>query len=106
VARGRKVDPAIERALFALVANRALDPLSKLAATRWVRERVFVGGLPELSDDRAYRAMDFLLDALPELQKEVFFQVADLLNLEVDVLFFDYPADGERDFTDDVAVWA
>jgi hypothetical protein len=33
--------------------------------------------------------MDFLLDALGELQKEVFFAVADLLNLEVDLLFFD-----------------
>jgi len=89
VAQGRRVDAAVERALFALVANRALDPLSKLAATRWVGERVFVEGLPTLADDQAYRAMDFLLDALEELQKEVFFAVADLLNLEVDLLFFD-----------------
>ncbi|MBY0397372.1 MAG: IS1634 family transposase [Thermoleophilia bacterium] len=89
VARGRRVGPEVERALFALVANRALDPLSKLAATRWVRERVFIEGLAELGDDAAYRAMDFLLEALPELQREVFFAVADLLNLEVDLLFFD-----------------
>ena len=33
--------------------------------------------------------MDFLLSALPELQEQVFFSVANLLNLEVDVLFFD-----------------
>jgi hypothetical protein len=88
-ARGRRVDPAVERVLFALVANRALDPLSKLAAGRWVSERVFVEGLSGLDPQPAYRAMDFLLAALPELQKEVFFQVADLLNLEVDLLFFD-----------------
>ena len=34
---GRRCDPtAVERVLFALVANRALDPCSKLASTRWV----------------------------------------------------------------------
>ena len=65
-ARGRRIDPAVERVLFALVANRALDPLSKLAAGRWVSERVFVEGLPGLDPQPAYRAMDFLLDALPE----------------------------------------
>jgi hypothetical protein len=29
-------DPVVERVLFALVANRALAPSSKLAATSWV----------------------------------------------------------------------
>jgi hypothetical protein len=48
-----------------------------------------IPGLPELSDDACYRAMDFLLDTLPMLQEEVFFAVANLLNLEVDLLFFD-----------------
>jgi hypothetical protein len=34
-------------ALFALVANRACDPRSKLAATRWVEQFVPVPGLPK-----------------------------------------------------------
>ncbi len=89
VAGGRKIEASVERILFALAANRALDPLSKLAAGRWIGERVFIEDLPELESQPAYRAMDFLLDALPELQREVFFGVADLLNLEVDLLFFD-----------------
>jgi len=33
--------------------------------------------------------MDFLLAALPQLQERVFFSVANLLNLEVDLLFID-----------------
>ncbi len=33
--------------------------------------------------------MNFLLDALGELQETVFFTVADLLQLDVDLLFFD-----------------
>jgi transposase len=38
---------------------------------------------------RVFRAMDFLADVLCELQKTVFFSVASLLDLEVDLLFFD-----------------
>lgn len=36
-----------------------------------------------------YRAMDWLLAIEPELAKEVYFATAHLLNLEVDLLFFD-----------------
>jgi hypothetical protein len=75
--------------LFALVANRALCPSSKLAAARWVCEDVEIQGLPDTTDDACYRAMDFLLEIAPALEKEVFGQVANLLNLEVDLLFFD-----------------
>ncbi|HET7415416.1 MAG TPA: IS1634 family transposase [Arthrobacter sp.] len=88
---GRKVDPAVvERVIFAMAANRlSCTPLSKLAGCSWVANRVFIPGLAEVSDDACYRAMDFFLTALPELQEAVFFSVANLLNLEVDILFFD-----------------
>ena len=73
-----------------MVANRlSPTPLSKLAGCSWVADRVFIGGLAEVSDDACYRAMDFFLTALGELQQAVFFSVANLLNLEVDILFFD-----------------
>jgi transposase len=44
-----------------------------------------------MDEDQAYRAMDLLVeaDAQAEVQEAVFFAVADLLNLEVDLLFFD-----------------
>lgn len=46
--------------------------------------------------------MDFLHAVLPALQERVFFAVASLLDLEVDLLFFDYPADlSEDEFDDD-----
>ena len=90
VAAGRRVDgDAVERVLFALVAQRALEPGSKLAATRWVAERVAIQGLTEVSDDQAYRGMDFLLDALGEIAGEVFASVAHLLNLDLDIVFVD-----------------
>jgi hypothetical protein len=85
---GRR-DPRVERVLFALVANRALDASSKLAAAGWVSGEVHIDGLPATSDDACYRAMDWLLEIKDALEKEVFHQVANLLNLEVDLLFFD-----------------
>jgi hypothetical protein len=59
------------------------------AATGWVAERVAIDGLTELSEDQAYRAMDFLLDALDEIAAEIFASVAHLLNLDLDIVFVD-----------------
>jgi Transposase DDE domain len=90
VAAGRRLDgEAAERIIFALAAQRALEPASKLAATRWVAERVFIEDCPGFSDDAAYRAMDFLLGALEEIAAEIFYSVAHLLNLDVDIVFVD-----------------
>jgi len=75
--------------IFSLVAQRALEPGSKLAATRWVAERVAVEGCPGFSEDAAYAAMDFLLAALDEIACEIFGSVAHLLNLDLDIVFVD-----------------
>jgi transposase len=87
--KGRRLDGSAERVLFALVANRALAPSSKLAAARWISEDVLISGLPATTDDACYRAMDWLLEIKDPLEQEIFAQVANLLNLEVDLLFFD-----------------
>jgi hypothetical protein len=87
--KGRRRDETAERILFALVANRALAPSSKLAASRWVNEDALVTGLPVTSDDACYRAMDWLTEITGDLERKVFDNLADLLNLEVDLLFFD-----------------
>jgi len=88
--RGRRRDNAAgERVLFGLVANRALAPSSKLAAAEWMSRDVHIDGLPETTDDACYRAMDWLHAVRGRLGKQVYYQVADLLNLEVDLLFFD-----------------
>jgi len=90
VAAGRRLDgEAVERVVFALVAQRALKPGSKLAATDWVAKRVAIEGLMGFTDDQAYRAMDFLLDALEEIAGEIFGSVAHLLNLDLDIIFVD-----------------
>lgn len=100
---GRRLDARAERVIFAMVANRALEPLSKLAASKWVCERAWIDGLAVLDEDSCYRAMDWLLEVEDELAEQVYFETADLLNLEVDLLFFDYPADLSNGGPDDAS---
>lgn len=70
-----------------MTANRALASDSKRGVEEWVREDVALG---ESGTDRfaAYVPGDVLLEYLETIQREVFWAVADLLNIEVDLLFF------------------
>jgi transposase len=109
-ADGRRFTTNVERVLFALVANRAIEPMSKLSAAEWVSEDVTIPGLAVMDDDQAYRAMDLLVEAdtAGMVQESVFFAVAHLLNLEVDLLFFDttstyFERDDEEDDEDGTA---
>jgi len=87
----RRFTSDVERVLFAMVCNRALDPCSKLACSEWALADVAIPGLVGIDEDQCYRAMDLLVcaDAQAEVQEAVFFACANLLNLEVDLLFFD-----------------
>lgn len=85
----RRFGADMERVLFALVANRALAPSSKLAATSWISDRVVIDGLDAVDADTCYRAMDWLVEIEADLAEAVYWSTADLLNLEVDLLFFD-----------------
>nr|WP_093884983.1 IS1634 family transposase [Syntrophus gentianae] len=79
----------MEWASFAMVANRALAPDSKRGVEEWVREDVALGNPEPIELQHLYRAMDVLLEYREIIHKEVYFTVADLLNLEVDLIFFD-----------------
>ncbi|MDA8331730.1 MAG: IS1634 family transposase [Candidatus Dormibacteraeota bacterium] len=85
----REFEGDVERVLFALVANRCLASSPKLGACDWVAQDVVIPGMEQLEVQQAYRAMDFLLENQEEVQERVFFQVAELLRLEGDLIFFD-----------------
>ena len=79
-----------ERALFAMVANRALRPYSKLYCfEQWLREEVYFPEGRELELHHLYFGMDFLERRKTEIEKEIYFRVADLFNLDVDLIFYD-----------------
>jgi len=52
-----------------------------------VAERIAVEGCPGFSEDAAYAAMDFLLDALGGIAFQIFGSVAHLLSLDLDIVF-------------------
>ena len=63
---GRRLDPRVERVLFALVANRALAASSKLAAAGWISGRRAHRRPGRDRRAACYRAMDYLLTIEPE----------------------------------------
>lgn len=85
----REFTTPIQEAIFAMVANRALDPSSKLAIEQWAADEVFLGHEEQFQVQHFYRAMDFLLEHAEKIQEEVFWSTANLLNLTVDLIFFD-----------------
>jgi len=85
----RSFTSPVEWAAFAMTANRALAPDSKRGVEEWVREDVALGNPEPIDLQHLYRAMDVLLEYREIIHKEVYFAVADLLNLEVDLIFFD-----------------
>jgi transposase len=87
--KDRSFTSPVEWATFAMVANRALCPDSKRGVEEWIREDVSLGNPETIELQHLYRAMDILLEYREIIHKEVFFAVADLLNLEVDLIFFD-----------------
>ena len=89
-ARTQRTKGPFERALFAMVANRALAPYSKLYCyEQWLREEVYLPGAKALELHHLYRAMDFLEAHKAAVEKAVYFKMADLMNADVDLIFYD-----------------
>jgi len=79
-----------EMALFAMAAHRLDDPASKLAcATRWLPDTTWLPEAGKLAVDQLYRALDFLAVWSDEIERDVFLRSADLLRLDVDLIFYD-----------------
>jgi len=79
----------LETALLAIVTNRLDVPASKLGVhERWL-DTVFLPGAEELKRGRLYDALDFFSEHQDEIEQGVFFQVANLMNLDVDLVFYD-----------------
>jgi transposase len=78
-----------DKALLAMVANRLCQPESKLGVwERWL-DTVYMPECRTLKLRQMYEAMDILAEHSSEIEREIFFQVANLMNLTVDVIFYD-----------------
>lgn len=99
-AKGLRID--YERAILAMTANRLCDPESKLGVwDRWLSQ-VYLPCCNGLKLNHMYEAMDLLYEHAAEIERNVFFQTANLFNLEVDLIFYDTTtASFHIDFEDD-----
>jgi hypothetical protein len=78
-----------ERAILAMVANRLCDPESKLGVwDRWL-STVYLPSCASLRLRHMYEAMDLLHANIDTIEQTVFFNTANLFNLEVDLIFYD-----------------
>ncbi len=79
-----------ERAVFAMVANRCLAPSSKLGCyERWMKEDVYFPEGEVIKLHHLYRAMDFLSKYEEKIEEQLYWELADLLSMDVDLIFYD-----------------
>ena len=102
IARANKLPLGYERALLAMTANRLCSPESKLGVwDRWL-DTVYLPSCQGLKLRHMYEAMDMLYSHAAEVEETVFFHVANLFNLEVDLIFYDTTtASFTTDYEDD-----
>lgn len=82
-------NPLHERALLAMTANRLCEPESKLGVwDRWLKS-VYMPSCSTLKLYQMYEALDLLHWNVEEVENAIFFHTANLLNLVVDVIFYD-----------------
>jgi transposase len=80
----------VERACFAMVANRCCAPASKLYCfEKWLQKHVRIEGTESLKLQHLYRSMDFFEKHKEQLEKDLYFRVADLFSVDVDLVFYD-----------------
>jgi transposase len=78
-----------DKAILAMVANRLCCPESKLGVwERWLNT-VYLPECGHFKLRQLYEAMDILHENAEEIEKQIFHQVANLLNLSVDIIFYD-----------------
>jgi len=78
-----------ERALLAMTANRLCEPDSKLGVWDCWLQKVYMPSCSAVKLYQMYEAMDLLHWNVAEVEKAIFFHVANLFNLVVDVIFYD-----------------
>jgi hypothetical protein len=80
----------IERACFAMVANRVCAPSAKLYCyEQWLREDVYIERTQDIELHHLYRAMDYLEKNKDELEKAIYFRLGDLFSIDVELVFYD-----------------
>jgi transposase len=89
IVQEKKYQPELEKALLAMVANRLCVPESKLGVwDRWL-DTVYMPQCSALKLRQMYEAMDMLYEHAEYVEEKIFYRIANLMNLFVDIIFYD-----------------
>ena len=88
VAQGQK-GFAVEEALFRLVLNRLVDPMSKLSCVEWQEGVEWPRAGKSYGYDDYLRAMDVLHSQKEELEEALFLRVRDLFSVPLRLVWYD-----------------
>jgi transposase len=86
-----KVEIPVELVSFLMVANRLIDPLSKLAISRWYKKKVYLRELEKAHffPHDFYRSMDFLEKMKEDVERFLYNKLCDLFTLKLNLVFYD-----------------
>lgn len=76
----------ITECLFNMILNRISDPASKRQMTLWESN---IEGIENFDLHQYYRALDYLIEQKDKIETDLFFQMRDLFNTELDIVLFD-----------------
>ncbi len=89
----RRITLDVAKYVELMVVNRCVNPLSKLAASRWVETTCYaaMAGYADLPREVEffYRSMDYLLKAKDAIEKALFEQLRNLFSINVRLTFYD-----------------
>ena len=86
--RGWTLNDSSGRPAPSLRPNRCLAPQSKLGCYEHRLEEIYWRG-PAIELQHLYRAMDFLHEHKEKIEESLYWRLADLLSLDVDLVFYD-----------------
>jgi len=88
-----RIKIAVDRYVEMMVINRCINPLSKLATSRWMDTTCYrqMKGYADLSREVQYfyRSMDYLLKAKERIEKAVYQHLHNLFSVNVRLTFYD-----------------
>jgi hypothetical protein len=77
-------------AMFLMVTNRTLEPVSKLYCwEQWLREEAFLPRGNDLELHHLYLGIELLENHKEAIEKSVYFAMADQMNADVGLIFYD-----------------
>ena len=76
----------ITESLFNMMLNRLSDPASKRQLCLWQQN---TEGVQSFELHQYYRALDYLIEQKDSIEMNIFYQMRDLFNTELDIVLFD-----------------